>query len=174
MTTAADPMMTMKTHLSSIYAHTLGEAEKLIADVPCERCAEMPGAVGKHPAWVIGHLSLAAGMGADLLHGIDGFGEQGPPPWMQACMGEPTGERGAYPSKEELLTHLRTGHERFASALEQATAETWAAEMPNPDYRAFFPTIGDATFYLMAHHEGYHLGQLSQWRRAAGFGPVGG
>jgi hypothetical protein len=49
-----------------------------------------------------------------------------------------------------------------------------ATEFPNPEYRAFFPTIGDAAFYLMAFHEGWHLGQLSTWRRAIGLGGVGG
>ena len=42
--------------------------------------------------------------------------------------------------------------------------------MPNPldSTRTRFPTLGDFACYIMTGHLGYHLGQLSGWRGAAG------
>lgn len=161
----------MKSHLLKMYGMTLGEAQKLVADVPCERFAEFAQGVQKHPGWVLGHLCAASHMGAGFLN--QDPGEAGS--WMENTMpGKPvTAEQGDYETKANLLAALERTHAAMARGLEQASDAMLAAEFPIEDYRSFFPTIGDATFYLMAYHEGYHLGQLTQWRMASGFGPVG-
>ena len=159
----------MRDHLLSMYQYTLDQARQLVGDVPGERFAEMPHEGAKHPGWVLGHLCLASGMGAATLDpdpaqrdGICGVPES----WMQSCMHAPTSERRAYGAKDELLAHLERTHELMATRLRKSSDALLAEPFPNPDYRGFWPTIGHGAFYLMAYHEGYHLGQLSMWRRA--------
>lgn len=162
----------MRDHLIGAYGHTLDTARKLIADVECPSCAKLPHAGAKHPAWVLGHLAIAAGMGAELL------GKTSPVPkgWEAWCgIGtEPGAERAAYPKKAELIGTLERGHEALVAAVRGASDHELDAVLPIPEYRSFFPTTRDAVFYLMSAHENYHLGQLSAWRRAAGMGPAGG
>ncbi len=165
----------MRNHILKTYAMTLEQAGKLVADVPCERFAEVPYAFAKHPAWVLGHLSMASGMGAAFLEHPD-QAEPGmsdvPAAWAETCMGEPSSDRAKFATKDELLAELARIHSVFADRFTNTGDDVLAREFPNPDWRSFFPTIGDAVFYMMTYHEGYHLGQLSQWRRAAGFDAV--
>ena len=167
----------MRQQILNTYASTLDQAKKLVADVPDARWAELPFEGAKSPAWVLTHLCLASGMGAGYLSeqpeevgGMSGL----PDSWVQAAMpgGEISGERSAYGDGATIIRELERVHallvERFSASSDAALAQAF----PNPDFREFFPTLGDAVFYLMAYHEGYHLGQLSAWRRVLGFGPV--
>lgn len=162
----------MRQQILNLYAMTLADAERLTADVPCERFAELPFTDAKHPSWVLAHLAIGSGMMVGFLSGKDGEFGCVPEAWAGVAKpGSPSySDRGQFAGKDELLSTLREVHQQLAGAFENASDEDLAREFPNPDYRSFFPTIGDAAAYLMAHHEGYHLGQLSQWRRAAGFG----
>ncbi len=162
----------MKDYLLNTYAMTHGLARNLVADVPCERFAEEPFAGAKHPAWVLGHLTLAGAMGVAYLKdptnptpAMEGL----PQEWMPLFMGPPLADRGAYPTKDEILGAFDQAHAGFSTAVQHGPEEVFNMIFPNEQWRSFFPTLGSAGFYLMAHHEGYHLGQLSQWRRAAGF-----
>jgi hypothetical protein len=163
----------MRPQILSLYASTLADAERLVGDVPCERFAELPYADAKHPAWVLGHLALGSGMMIGCLRGnAEDLGGV-PGAWMDACApGKPiVGDRALYATKDELLDALLAVHTTLAGAFESASDAALAAPFPIEAYRDYFPTNADAAVYLMAHHEGYHLGQMSQWRRAAGFGP---
>ncbi|MAY74344.1 MAG: hypothetical protein CMJ31_06385 [Phycisphaerae bacterium] len=155
------------------FAMTMDQAKKLVADVPDDRFAELPFEGAKHPGWVLGHLCCGAGMGAAFLAGEEGVAGC-PDAWVTACMPgtQLAADRSAYGAKADLLTHFERVHGLLADRYGAASDDLLATEFPNPEYRSFFPTLGDACFYLMAYHEGYHLGQLSAWRRAAGFGPV--
>jgi hypothetical protein len=162
----------MKQQILNLYAETLATAEKLVGDIPDDRFVELPHEGSKNPAWILGHLCVASGMGADILAGNPGGLAGVPDTWAAACMPDtaPQGERGLYGSKDELLDHLRRLHGLLAERFTAASAEDLAAVFPIEEYREFFPTNGDAVVYLMAFHEGWHLGQLSEWRRAAGLG----
>ncbi|MFG0306009.1 MAG: DinB family protein [Phycisphaerales bacterium JB040] len=167
----------MKQHVLSTYAMTLDQARKLVDGVPCERCAEEPFEGAKHPAWVLTHLCLGSGMMIGYFESPDnpqpGLGGV-PADWAPIAMpgSDVAYDRATYPKKDNLLTELARAHTELVKRFEAASPELLAAEFPHPEYRAFFPTIGAAAFYLMAYHEGYHLGQLSGWRRAAGFPPL--
>ena len=45
-------------------------------------------------------------------------------------------------------------------------------KMPVERWQQKFPMVGSVLGYLLIHHEGYHLGQLSAWRRFRGLGSV--
>ena len=164
----------MRTSIIRLYASNMEQAQKMLSDVPNERMAELPFEGAKHPAWTLGHLALGAGMVTDFIGGNPGGFGGVPEAWTETCMPgtECQPDRSLYPAKADLLLAYTSVHERLAAAFESASEEILATEFPIEDWRAFFPTIGDAAVYVMTHHEGYHLGQLTQWRRAAGFGPV--
>jgi|GEM_PF-361488 len=167
----------MKQHILGTYAMTLEQARKMVDAVPCERFAEQPFEGSKPAAWVLTHLCLGSGMMVGYFDnptsadaGLGGV----PEAWAPIAMpgSEVSYDRGIYATKDVLLAELERIHTELASRMENASPELLATEFPHPEYRAFFPTIGSAAFYLMAYHEGYHLGQLSAWRRGAGFGPL--
>ncbi|MEM1183596.1 MAG: DinB family protein [Planctomycetota bacterium] len=163
----------MRDQILGIYALTLSDAKRLVSDVPCERFAEVTHEASKHPGWVLGHLALASAMGAAHLRDPENPSPEFvgvPTEWQASCMGEPTADRDAFGKKDQLLEVLEAAHDDYTARFKAASDADLEAEFPNPDYRSFFPTQGVAAVYLLAHHEGYHLGQLSQWRRTAGFG----
>jgi len=157
-----------------LYGGTLDRAGRLVEGVPDERWAELPHDGAKHPAWALTHLCLASGMVDAHLRGEGD--ELGVVPAAWAAVGMPgadlVADRSAYPAGAELLEVLGRAHAALAATYRAASDERLAAEFPVEAYRAFFPTLGDAATYVMAYHEGYHLGQVSQWRRAVGFGPI--
>lgn len=166
----------MKTQILGLFAHTMSEAEKLVADIPEDRFAELPYPNAKHPAWVLTHLSVGAGMLIGCLSGDPKDLGGVPASWPELCPagGSVSGDRSQFPSKDQLLTTLRMTHDKLTGMVEAMTDEQLAEEFIVPEWREFFPTNAVATAYMLAHHEGYHLGQLSQWRMAAGFGPPEG
>ena len=163
----------MRTQVLNIYAMTLDASQKLMTDIPCERCAELPFDSAKHPGWVLGHLSIASGMIAAYLGGEEGISGV-PEDWMKSCApGVPiTADRGQFGTRDQLMSEMVRVHALAAERFGNVSDADLAKPFPNPDYRAFWPTLADGAFYLLAYHEGYHLGQLSSWRRAVGFGPA--
>ena len=83
-------------------------------------------------------------------------------------------DRSIYAKKDELLSVLDRVHTDLASAFESVSDDVLASPFPVEEWRDFFPTLADAAVYVMTHHEGYHLGQITQWRRAAGLCPAEG
>jgi hypothetical protein len=162
----------MQQQIISTYAFTLYQAKKLTEDVPCERFAELPFEGAKHPAWVLTHLCAASSIGLSVLKAPanpDVGTPDIPQTWRDASDAAPSDQRDAYGTKAELLATLTALHDRLTKAFTAAGDDVLALDFPNPEWRGFFPTIGDAAFYMLAYHEGYHLGQMTQWRRLAGF-----
>ena len=166
----------MRQQIMRLYGSTLADAKKLTADVPDDRFAEQPYPGAKHPAWVLGHLSLASGMALDHIRGNPGGFGSVPGAWAEVAMpgAEVRDDRALYAPKDELLATLERAHGELADAFASAPDEILASPFPIEEWREFFPTIAEMAVYVMAYHEGYHLGQVSQWRRAAGFGPAEG
>lgn len=138
--------------------------------LPDDRLAEQPAGVRNHPAWTMGHLSVAIDFALDLL----GCGGVCPDSTWAERMGYdslPSADRTAYPSREELLATYVKGHEALTAAVGGADASAFEAVMPIDEYRSFFPTIGHAVAYFLMSHEENHLGQMIAWRRAAGLAP---
>lgn len=152
----------------ALFAASLKDVEDAVRDVPDARWAEQPSGVRNHPAWTVGHLVVSADYVAHLL-GEPASGAPEAYGGMFRPGTTPSAERGKYPSREELLGHLRSAH---ASAERAARAKLAAmGSRPAPEeLRAFAPTLGRIVTFLLAAHEPYHVGQLMVWRRAAGLG----
>lgn len=142
--------------------------EDAVADIPDSRFAEQPQGVRNHPAWTLSHLNASIGFLLKLLEETDGASTDAED--KQFGNGSiPVTNRSRYMSKADLLQMLRHRHKRVDAAVRLKHDTYFERETPK-SLRAFAPTIGRIAVYLLASHESYHLGQLMQWRRAAGIG----
>lgn len=168
-TEPAPPLAPHRTAALRLYASTLEQAQKLVAGIDDARWAELPYDGAKHAAWTLTHLNIASGMTDAILRGDEGLSIV-PAAWAELALPGSTcgADRSAYPAGGELLSTLERAHVRVEEAYRAIGDDVLAAAFPIEDYRSFWPTVADAAAYMLCHHEGYHLGQLSQWRRAIG------
>jgi len=127
------------------------------------------GRVMNHPAWVLSHLNLYAGIAVAMCRG-EGFEDPGEHRFGQKS--EPLSDTGAYPAPGEMVKTWTQLHDEGAAALRVATDARTGAPNPLERWRGVHPTVGDMLVTLMVKHESGHLGQLSAWRRAMGLGRV--
>ena len=151
-----------------LYGIMLGFCKMLTDDVDEAKLAVLPAAGVNHPAWILTHLAICTDYAARL------FGEPAkcPQEWHQRCGpgSSLTSERSFYASKRDLMAALEAGQARVSEAVARATDEVLLR--PHGVQLAFvkntFPTVGDLVAHLMTTHTGFHLGQLSMWRRMMG------
>jgi len=138
----------------------------LVDDIPDGRMAEQFGPIVNHPAWQLGHMAWALDGIGSMLGGPKRFDDA----WTArfGMHSSPTADRGAYPSKSELIAILDERRETFTKAYAAAPAELLKRTNPIERLAPLLPTIEHAVSFGMSTHEATHLGQLSIWRRAAG------
>lgn len=153
----------MRDNLIRIFDLSLADTTKLCENIPADAFTTI--ANGKNPAWIVGHHAVAADMACELCGGAARLGNWNP---LFAPGSQPNADAAIHPTKAELLDALAERHATTVTAFKAASDTHLAAEFPIPEYREFFPTIGDGVIYLMAAHEGYHNGQLQQWKLASG------
>lgn len=149
-------------HLLAFQRNFIG---RLVNDIPEEKMTAQPGGIVNHPAWQLGHLAYAQDQIVKWLGGalaleawIPRFGR----------MSTPLPDRAAYESKQELLRVLDERRGEAARLLKSASADDLAKPVPNPNMVRVFPSIGNLVTFLATTHEGWHLGQIANWRRAMG------
>ena len=157
----------MRDHLVKIFAANHALAHTLLDDVAPDRLTAEPHGI-KSAAWVLGHLILGAGMVAQSLGKDLGM----PPAWNDLFFGHDPAQASRYPSKAELFEAYDRAHRVIADALASVSDAQLTAPPADEKLRAYFPTLGFMAVYMLAQHEGYHLGQVSAWRRAAGLPPA--
>ena len=157
----------MKDSVLHTFGFNLGYARKLVADIPKDKMCVQPAGIPNHAAWVLGHLAFSLQFGGSML----GLKLAMPDGWQQKFGNgsKPTSDAAVYPDKQALLTALEQAHARLADAVAKADAAVFRQPTPHEGFRKVFPTIGDALTFMTTAHEATHLGQLSAWRRAAGF-----
>lgn len=150
-----------------VFANHLTWLEEAVADIPNERFAEQPQGVRNHPAWTLSHLHSSLGFLLKLLDETEGAStDEEDKQYGNGSI--PVIDRSQYISKVDLLQTLRYRHELVDAAVRSKHGEYFTRQTPE-SLRVFAPTIGRIAVFLLASHESYHLGQLMQWRRAAGF-----
>jgi hypothetical protein len=146
----------------------LGYCKLLMNDLDDARLADTPAVGVNHPAWILSHLAICTDYAAQLL----GSPAKCPKEWHQNCGpgSKVVSDRSAYASKQELLTALEAGNRRVSEAVAGASDEVLC--QPHSIKLTFvketFPTVGELVAHLMTTHVGFHLGQLSMWRRMMG------
>lgn len=153
-----------------VHAMVNGFLVDCVEDVPESRMTEQPGTIVNHPAWTLSHMNAYAGV---LLSMFDDPSVSAS--MVDAEMGRfgygttPMADAGAYAGKRELIDRFREWNARLAAVVRERHGEYF----PRPAPARFQPharSIGHIALTLMVGHPPHHLGQLRQWRRAAGIG----
>lgn len=138
----------------------------LLDDIPETRFHERIGGVGHSPAWIVGHLAITQDFVLKMMGQAMLCSEQ----WLkQFGPGQPEGDTSHF-TKAELFSAVERGHKAVAKALETVDVE----RLDTPHSVVFLKTsplatVRDLVMHLMITHEAFHAGQLSAWRRQAGF-----
>lgn len=149
-----------------IFTMTHQFIRRAVEDIPESRMTEQPGTLVNHPAWSTAHLNAYAAVlltllddpsvpDADAEHAQFGYGST------------PVANPAAYATKDVLLAQFTERHARIAAVVAEKHAEYFPRPAPEK-FQPHSPTIGHVAIILMTTHLGHHLGQLNQWRRAAG------
>lgn len=147
-------------------------AHMLLEDVSEEEMTAQPLEGMNHPAWLVGHLSIASDGMMKLLGGHAKWGEAESA--LYGAKSTPLADASRYPSKERLMADYDAMRGRVVPALEAKLADDPSAfDKSNPTdvLRPSLPTVGDMLVFMMTTHEAMHLGQLASWRRAMGRPP---
>ena len=149
--------------------YLLKEADTILSGLDDSHRALEPKPGTKTSGWLIGHLVVTG----DFARKLCGRKAICPVEWRPLFNpgSTPSTDAATYPSMTELTTAFRDVYADLCDAAARADPETLNAANPYTSARASFPTAGDFAGYLMAGHLGYHLGQVSAWRAAAGFAP---
>lgn len=152
------------------FGMTLDYLRRLVADVAEEQMTRQPAGAVNHPAWILGHLVYSC-------QAIGG--ELGLQPWLShdwrrrfGTGSTPVADRACYPSKSELLQQLAEGQRRLTERLRELGDAGLKEPLPDERYRSEFPTVADAVLHILGAHAAVHVGQVSVWRRVAGFAPL--
>lgn len=156
----------MLDHVMFVYDFNLRHARHLVSDLTPEQCVVQPGNLRNHVAWTIGHLALASEVVALEFDAEPIFPEAWMPRFMPGA--EIVGGVDAWPSMAELLSQLERSHERLAALIPTLSAEALAAPTRMEMVQYKFAEVGRFATYVMTAHEGLHLGQIADVRRALG------
>ncbi|MAC19982.1 MAG: hypothetical protein CMJ23_09980 [Phycisphaerae bacterium] len=153
-------------HLLFVYAFNLRHAGHLVEGLTPEQGVAQPGGLVNHVAWSIGHLALTSDVVAMELGQAQVF----PPEWMERFFpGMPiTSDVGAYPPLPELLAQLEISHARLSALIPTLSAKDLEVEPKMELVRRRYAKVGQFATYAMTAHEGVHLGQVADIRRALG------
>lgn len=146
-----------------------GTAEPMLEGLNDSHAALEPTAGNKSAGWIIGHLTITG----DFARRLCGRQPVCPKEWRALFSpGTNSGgiSGGSYPRMDDLRRVFLEVYRDLPEALMSADAS--ALDLPNPfePARPAFPTARQFVPYIMTGHFGYHLGQLGDWRRAAGLG----
>ncbi len=150
----------------NVHAMISGFIVQTVQDIPESRMVEQPGGVVNHPAWTLSHLNAYAGV---LLAMFD---DPDAPP-ADAEMERfgygtiPVPAREAYATGRELLDQFTDRNARLGVVVAQRHERYFPMAAPEK-FQPYSPTVGHVAVTLLVAHPPHHLGQLRQWRRAAG------
>jgi hypothetical protein len=161
--------MTMKPVLHS-FAYGLDFLREQVEDVGDKDMVAQPNGIMNHPAWTIGHITAAT----HLLARTIGVAKWLPTEWVQNYRtgSKPVADADIYDSKNELLSKLREAQSKITEAIENLTDSQLDELFPAEAYRDVFPTIRHALTQVLIGHIGFHVGQVSLWRKAMGLPPM--
>lgn len=153
------------------FAYCLDYLREQVSDVEAAEMVAQPFGIINHPAWVIGHLTHTC----QLLGGVLGVPEWLPESWAElyGTGSVPVADASRYENKARALGILRDAQSRLVSAVRRADDFQLDEPFPERSYRDVFPTVRHALTQVLVGHTANHVGQVSVWRRAMGFPPMG-
>jgi hypothetical protein len=144
----------------------LSQADAVLAQLDDSHRALEPHPGAKTAGWLIGHLSVTGDFGRYLCGARALCSRE----WRAAFNpgSKPSTNPDDYPPIGVLCETFRAVYHDLCATAMSADPARLAAPNPYEPGRPDFPTVGDFVAYLMSSHLAYHLGQLSEWRAAAG------
>ncbi len=144
----------------------------LLEDLRDEPLAFPTANGGNHALWIAGHMAYSEGnLYWNFVQGKPNPVED----WKDNFNGgtEPSGDKDAYPSYDEVLAKYGEIHEQVIAQLNDITEEQLDAKCENvpPEFAAFFGTARQC-FLIGIQHMMMHRGQLADCRRALGRKPI--
>ena len=141
--------------------------EKSLADIPEGKMTFQPQGLPNHPLWTLGHLTVVrhmvnktVGNAGDIPENWAGLFGRGTTPVADAK---------AYPNRETLFAAYRSFQKSICQTLATLPQERLDGPHPVEPLRPFAPKLADMLTFFLCGHDGFHLGQLADWRRASGF-----
>lgn len=152
----------------SVYLLSL--AEPILSELDDSHRALEPMAGAKTAGWLVGHLAVSGDFARDWC----GRRPLCPALWRTAFApgSQPSLQPGDYAPMAMLVTTFFAVYRDLCAAVLTAPPAVLVAPNPYGPARKDFPTVRDFVAYLMTAHLGYHLGQLTGWRAAAGLGRI--
>ena len=152
----------------------LAYGEKLAAGVEAKDMTLQPVPGVNHPAWILRHLSAYHPV---LLGLLAGETPEDPKTHRFGMQSSPVADPAEYGPWDEVVSEYVTGGTAILASLDllgsdDAHLSVLMRKMPVERWQQKFPMVGSVLGYLLIHHEGYHLGQLSAWRRFRGLASV--
>lgn len=157
-------------------ARSLTLAEKLLVGIAPRNFARKP-AFGpivvdtNHPAFVYGHLALYPGRVMRNL-GLE-LGPAATPGQFEdlfkagtECHDDPEGK--IYPAMNEISEVFFRAYRHAHTVIAELPDAVFEKQTPEERYRAYFPTLGGLSAFMLNNHLTMHLGQVSTWRRCFG------
>lgn len=146
-------------------------AQRLTDPIPARDMLRQPiaGVRMNHAAWTFSHLGVYPPVLAAMI-----LGQPFTDPLTSAYGRDsaPTDTPGDYLPKADLMGAFFKGHDALGDALRAGGESALLRPIPLARWEPRFPRILDAAIHLMTNHEAGHLGQVSAWRRACGWGSV--
>ena len=142
---------------------------KLVADLSDEQMILQPRANINHPAWILSHLNAYLPIMQNLMKGEPFPDPKDHPFGMQSS---PQQDMSLYPGRSDLSRTFQEGNLAAAALLRELGEDALKQPVQLKRWQEGMPVSGMALGYIMLAHQGIHLGQISAWRRAAGFPPV--
>ena len=145
------------------------EMEMIVSGLGDDHRALQPRPGAKTAGWLIGHIAVTGDFGRRLC----GRTPLCPKEWRALFNpgSHPSVNADEYPSMEMLCRTAQDVYRDLCDAALAADPASLAVETPYVPVRAAMPTADIFVRYLMTGHVAYHLGQLTEWRAAAGLAP---
>jgi hypothetical protein len=151
--------------------YLLFQAEPMLEGLRDEHLHLEPTPGNKTAGWILGHLCITGDFGRRLC----GRKSICPPEWRSTFQPGTTPETEStnYPPMADLTRAFREIYTDLCDAILNPDEERISTPNAFEPARPAFPTGREFVPYIMTGHLGYHLGQLGDWRRAAGLGHKG-
>ncbi|MBY0263557.1 MAG: DinB family protein [Phycisphaerales bacterium] len=149
----------------NVLAWAHGTMELLLQDFPESRSTFQPSPTDHHLLWTLGHLADTYYVYANMLDG-----KRREPPFDYVKLfgfgSKPVDDPAIYPS----LAHVRAEYDRAYELLVGVVSQQTDLDLAKPLHgdNAWLADTRLEAVFKMAHHEGWHQGQVSAIRRALG------
>ncbi len=156
--------MSSKKHAIELMNFAHGMVEKAAAGIPSDKVCFQASPTGNHLLWTLGHLSTTYAWLATM---IDAKANANLPDSFNGLFGsgsKPVPDASKFPPFAEVRRHYENAWKLFLGLVEKLPeSELWSACAS--DSMGFASSKIDSA-YKCAWHDGWHLGQLAEVRKA--------